>query len=134
MNLLEEALFGLCEHFLALAQQPRRTHPAETLGQGLPSDPLTPRALPYPPLQTALQIVQPLQPILDATPRMSPFEAIGRVGQNMAFVFQLMTNKFAQAPTGFGHKLAAGKYAFGDDLGGSAWGGGTEIGDKIADG
>ena len=133
VGLFPESLPGLLEDFLALAQQPGGTNPAQALGQGLPGQALTACALTDAPLQAVLQIVQLLQPILKTAAGMGALETLSNAGKFMSFVFQPLARELAEAAAGFGHKLAAREYALGNNLGGGAGRGGAEVGDKIAD-
>ena len=72
-----------------------------------------------------------LQPIVEFAARMDAGQALDCLAEDVLFVLELLAGKLGDALRGLGYELATGEDAFGDQFGGGAGSGGTEIGDEI---
>ena len=129
-----QALGGLFKHFAALLEQERGPDPAEALGQVAPSQPVVAHALARAPREAGLQVIQPLQIVVQPPPRVHAGQSLAELQDIVRLRLHLSSKQLAEPVRRLADKLTAGEHAFGNELGGGAGGGGAEIGDEIADG
>src|SRR5438045_3981215 len=107
MRLLMQTLLFLAKHFAPLLDQQRRPNARQTISQIPPCQPLLARAVLRASVKRALQIVEPLEPIVEAPPRMHARQSVTHLCQLLLFVPEPLANQFPQSSTGFRQELAA---------------------------
>jgi hypothetical protein len=115
------------------SQKRVRPHAREAVSKILPGQPMPCRALPAATDYRPLQIIQPLEPIIQPPAWMEPLQSLGSLRQSGRFIVQLLKRHLLYSASGFSKELSAGEYAFRDYFRRDAGSRCAQVRHKVAD-